>query len=300
MRTTIAVLAAILSFVLTLAAGPVVWLDRNVVNRDGFVATMMPLGQDETFREDLAVAIGRRVATDINVPQKLQPVVDGTVTAAARGMFQLPGFPEAWRSTLERSHDLSIGPGAASTTSAFNLDVAPLVDLVAGEASKKLPVKLTGPKVAVISFGTLDQRQMIDPVLRSSGYGVALAIGAGIAFLLALVSARRRGAFLMVMGIGAAIIAAMWKAAAFVGVGILGQRLGNELEGMVVARIGNVVSGQIDQVFWVLLVAGLVMFVAGIVIESIRRRHEIAAARQREALEDAWEEQPDDGVAPGV
>ncbi|MFJ3956268.1 hypothetical protein [Arthrobacter sp. NPDC090010] len=298
MRTTIAVLAAILSFILTLIAGPVVWLERNVVDRAGFVQTLSPLGQDESFKQDLASAIGRRVATEITVPESLQPLITRTVTAAANGMFELPGYPAAWNETLDRSHELSIGDGAKNSTSAFTLDVAPLVDLVAQEASKNLPVKVSGPKVAVISLGNLSQRQMIDPVLQMAPYGIPLAAGAGIAFLLALVSARRRGAFLMVMGIGAVIIAALWKVASLIGVGILGQRLNGELEGLVVARMGEVINSHVDQAFWVMLPAGLVLLVFGVVLESMRRRREIRAADGARPEPEEWRD--GDGMVPGL
>ena len=295
MRTTIAVLAAILSFVLTLIAGPVLWLDKNVVDRTGFVETMSPLGQDESFKRDLATAIGRRVASEAPVPEHLESVVTKAVTAAANGMFDLPGYPDAWNSTLERSHALTIGAESKSSTTAFTLDVAPLVDLVVKEADKKLPVKVAGPKVALISMGDLSQRQMIEPVLRIAPYGTPLAVGAALAFLLALVSARRRGALLMVGGVSLVVIAVIWKVLTFAGVTVLGQRMGGELEGVLLSRIGDVVSAQVDQAFWVLLISGLAGFVVGTVVESIRRRKEIRTAQVSAPREDGY----DDGFLPG-
>lgn len=293
MRTTIAVLAAILSFVLTLIAGPVLWLDQNVVDRAGFVQTMSPLGQDESFKRDLATAIGRRVASEAPVPEQLDSVVTKAVTSAANGMFDLPGYPDAWNATLERSHALTIGAESKSSTTAFTLDVAPLVDLVVKEVDKKLPVKVAGPKVALISMGDLSQRQMIEPVLRIAPYGTPLAVGAALAFLLALVSARRRGALLMVGGVGLVVIAVIWKVVTFAGVTVLGQRMGGELEGVLLSRIGDVVAAQVDQAFWMLLVGGLAGFVVGTVIESVRRRKEIRTAPV--PREDGY----DGGLLPG-
>ena len=296
MRTTIAVLAAILSFVLTLIAGPVLWLDKNVVDRAGFVQTMSPLGQDDSFKRDLATAIGRRVASEAPVPEALDSAVGRAVTAAANDMFDLPGYPEAWNSTLERSHALTIGAESKTSTTAFTLDVAPLVDLVVKEVNKKLPVKVSGPKVALISMGDLSQRQMIEPVLRVAPYGTPLAVGAAIAFLLALVSARRRGAFLMVAGVGVVVIAVIWKVVTFAGVTVLGQRMGGELEGVVLTRMGDVVTAQVDQAFWSFMIAGLLGFLAGVVIESVRRRKEIRTA-SASAPQD--EDFYDDGFLPG-
>ncbi|MBO9705228.1 MAG: hypothetical protein J7474_06915 [Arthrobacter sp.] len=296
MRTTIAVLAAILSFVLTLIAGPVLWLDKNVVDRAGFVQTMSPLGQDDSFKRDLATAIGRRVAAEVPVPEQVDSVVSKAVTAAANGMFDLPGYPEAWNATLERSHALTIGAESKTSTTAFTLDVAPLVDLVVKEANKKLPVKVAGPKVALISMGDLSQRQMIEPVLKVAPYGTPLTVGAVIAFLLALVSARRRGAFLMVAGVGAVVIAVIWKVVTFAGVTVLGQRMGGELEGVVLTRVGDVVTAQVDQTFWAFVIAGLAGFLVGIVIESVRRRKEIRRVGASVPRED---DDYDAGFLPG-
>ena len=294
-RTTIAVLAAILSFVLTLIAGPVLWLDKNVVDRAGFVQTMSPLGQDDSFKKDLATAIGRRVAAEVPVPEQLDSVVGKAVTAAANTMFDLPGYPDAWNATLERSHALTIGAQSKTSTTAFTLDVAPLVDLVVNEANTKLPVKVAGPKVALISMGDLSQRQMIEPVLKIAPYGTPLAIGAAIAFLLALVRARRRGAFLMVAGVGLVVIAVIWKVVAFAGVTVLSQRMSGELEGVVLTRVGDVVTAPVDQAFLPFVIAGLAGFVVGIVIESVRRRKEI----RRVSASAPHEQDYDDGFLPG-
>jgi len=213
--------------------------------------------------------------------------VGKAVTAAANTMFDLPGYPDAWNATLERSHALTIGAQSKTSTTAFTLDVAPLVDLVVNEANKKLPVKVAGPKVALISMGDLSQRQMIEPVLKIAPYGTPLAIGAAIAFLLALVSARRRGAFLM--------IAVIWKVVAFAGVTVLSQRMSGELEGVVLTRVGDVVTAQVDQAFLPFVIAGLAGFVVGIVVESVRRRKEI----RRVSASVPHEQDYDDGFLPG-
>ena len=280
MRTFVSAVAAILGLLLSAVAVPAIWADRNVVQEDGFVALAAPLGQDAEFQQRLAVATVGTIDTG-GIPDALAGLVRPVLEAAAGKLTGLPGYPAAWEETLRRSHRLSFAdpaslPPEADTSSSLTLDVAPLVALAAEELSGTTGLPIDAPEQTLINVGQADQRQLIERVSAYAPLGYPLAIGAGIAFALALVAARRRWAVLVGVGFGALVLAAVWT------LGSKGAR-----EAVLVTESGNGIADMFKDAFvaaasasfgsWVnsTLVAGGVLLVAGLVtrVASRGQRH---------------------------
>lgn len=237
LRTFVSAVAVVLGVLLSALAVPAIWLDRNVVQEDGFVALAAPLGQDAEFQQRLAAAAVGTIDMGA-IPDALAGLVAPVLEAAAGSLTELPGYPAAWEETLRKSHRLSFAgpaalPAGPDSPSSLTLDVAPLVALAMGELARTTGLPLTAPKETLINVGEPEQRQLVERVSAYAPLGYPLAIGAGIAFALALVSARRRWTVVFSVGLAALALAALWGAGSQLArEALLGTASGNGLAEM--------------------------------------------------------------------
>lgn len=216
MRSFVSALALILGVLLSAVALPAIWLDRNVAQEDGFVALAAPLGQDPEFQQRLAAAAVGTIDTG-PVPDALADLLRPVLEAAAESLTRLPGYPAAWEETLRKSHRLSFAdpaslPPEAESASSLTLDVAPLAALATKELSRTTQLPLDAPEQTLVSVGGAEQRQLIERVSGYAPLGYSVAVGAGTALILALVSARRRWTVFFAGGLGALAVAGVWSA----------------------------------------------------------------------------------------
>ncbi|BCW76419.1 hypothetical protein OUO20_10465 [Arthrobacter sp. FX8] len=214
MRTFVSAIATVLGILLAAVAVPAMWVDRNIVQEDGFVRLAAPLGKDSDFQRKLAAAAVGTIDTG-SVPGFLSGLVQPMLEKAAESLTGLPGYPAAWEETLRRSHRLSFADPAASpqggaSASSLTLDVAPLVALGSEEISRTTRLPLDPPEQTLINVGQPVQRQWTERLATYAPMGYILAIGSAIAFLLALVAARRRWTVLLAAGLGGLALAGAW------------------------------------------------------------------------------------------
>lgn len=214
MRTFISALATVLGILLAAVAVPAIWVDRNIVQEDGFVRLAAPLGKDSEFQRKLAAAAVGTIDTGA-VPGFLSGLVEPMLEKAAESLTGLPGYPAAWEETLRRSHRLSFAAPAAGSQgpasgSSLTLDVAPLVALGSEEISRTTRLPLDPPGQTLINVGQPAQREWTERLATYAPMGYMLAIGSAVAFLLALVAARRRWTVLLAGGLGGLALAGLW------------------------------------------------------------------------------------------
>ena len=70
-RTFVSAVAVLIGLVLAAVAVPAMWVDRNIVQEDGFVAFTAPLGKDPAFQERLAAAAVGSLGAD-RIPDSAQ------------------------------------------------------------------------------------------------------------------------------------------------------------------------------------------------------------------------------------
>ncbi len=270
MRTFVSAVAAVLGLLLAAVAGPAIWADRNIVQEEGFVALAAPLGQDADFQQRLAAAAVGTIDTGA-IPEALAGLVRPVLEAAAGSLTGLPGYPAAWEETLRKSHRLSFAdpaslPPEVDSSSSLTLDVAPLVALATDELSRTTGLPLDAPEQTLINVGQPDQRQLIARVTAYAPLGYPLAIGAGIAFVLALVAARRKWSVLFGLGFGALVLAGVWALGSNLARdAVLGTASGNEIADMFKNEFVAGASTSFGSWVTGALVAGGVLLVAGLV-----------------------------------
>lgn len=276
MRSFVSALAVILGLLLSAIAVPAIWVDRNIVQENGFVALAAPLGKDPAFQKRLATAVVGSIDTGGSIPGPLTELIRPVLESAAAALTGLPGYPGAWEETLRKSHRLNFpaagtAPSEAGSATSVTLDVAPLVALATKQISDSAGVPLEAPRQTLLTVGQSSQRQDIERVAAYAPIGYSLAIGAGIAFLLALVVARRRWKVLAGTGIGALGLAGLWTVGSrWASDAVLGTATGNEVADLfarefVAASVNGFGSWRLSAAITgaVLLGAGLVFRLVG-------------------------------------
>lgn len=282
MRTFVSALATVLGILLAAVAVPAIWVDRNIVQEDGFVRLAAPLGKDPEFQRKLAAAAVGTIDTG-SVPGFLSGLVEPMLEKAAESLAGLPGYPAAWEETLRRSHRLSFADPAAAqdgaSASSLTLDVAPLVALGSEEISRATRLPLNPPEQTLINVGQPAQREWTERLATYAPMGYVLAVGSAVAFLLALVAARRRWTVLLAAGLGGLAVAGLWG---------LGLQLGSARAQA--ADTGNAIANMFRDEFlaaagadfqtWITAtaVAGGVLVAAGIVTLFASRKR-VGASR---------------------
>lgn len=279
MRTFVSAIAVLIGLALAAVAVPAMWVDRNIVQEDGFVALTAPLGKDPAFQQRLASAAVNGIGFGgKQLPDALAAVVKPIMDDAAQSMTAMPGYSDAWAETLRRSHRLSFAdprtlPPEVNGTTSLTLDVAPLVGLVVARVSAASPVPLKAPDQVRIGIGQSNQRQLIERVSAYAPMGSAVAVGAAIAFILAFVAARRKWTVLVGTGIGALVLAAVWKFGAdAAGRLVLGAGSGNDVAEIFKREFVAASTAGFGQWIVVALVAGAVLLVVGIVLRVVTGR----------------------------
>jgi hypothetical protein len=276
-RTFVSAFATLLAIVLAAVAVPAIWLDRNIVQEQGFVELASPLGRNSEFQQGLATAAVGTIDTSA-VPGFLADLVRPALEDAAASMTGLPGYPAAWEETLRRSHRLSFTApqaeaGEAAPASSLTLDVAPLVRLGAEEISRTTRLPLDPPDQTLIDVGQPEQKEWTERLAAYAPAGYLLAGGAAVALLLAVVAARRRWTVLVGAGLGALVLAAVWTVCSQLGsAAVLAADTGNEVANMF--RDGFVAAAAADFQGWTLAsaITGGVLVLVGVVAGLIPRK----------------------------
>lgn len=276
-RTVVSVAAAILGMLLAAVAVPAIWLDRTIVRDDGFVALAGPLGKDPAFQERLAAAAVGTIDTSA-VPGFLADLVQPVLEDAAASLTGLPAYRQAWEETLRKSHRLSLAApedaeAEGASASSLTLDVSPLVALGAGEISRATGLPLDPPERTLLNAGGPDQKEWAERLATYAPAGYLLAAGSGVALLLAMVAARRRGTLLAGIGLGALLLAVCWTLAGQAGRDrALGADAGSDVANMF--RDEFVAAASRDFQTWTLATAavGAVALAAGLLGRSAPRR----------------------------
>ena len=264
MRTFGSAVLVILSMLLTAVALPAIWVDRNIVQEQGFVALAGPLGSDQAFQSGLVSALSSTAKAQLNLPPGLDNLAAGLIQTAATSVTTDPGYPQAWTQTLQQSHQVNFGD---TSTETLALDVAPLLKLVAARVSADLPVyvPINTPSQVLVSLGDPGLRQYVTVVSKIGQAGYWLGGAAVVLLLLGLAVARKRGTTAIMAAVGLALVALVWKIAEMVVIGMVERTpTGNAVADVFSTQLTTLAEVSVDR--WILIafiVAGS-LFLVGI------------------------------------
>ena len=249
---------------------PGAWIERNVVDQEGFLAITQPLAEDATLQRSL---------TDSAVDEALDhELVPGFVSDRATPLLQeqaskvtgTEAYTEVWDRAMVELHGALFTPGA----SPLDVDLLPLIDSLLTGVEDTLPLidDLPRPGEASVTLASipdvplLHRATVLDPWAHRTG-----PIALGLAVLAVLVAGHRR-LMLTLAGIGAVLA------------GLATWLLTTRIEGLVPDAVDQVVFlGPIVQVFEqrfaaevmpqgvIMLGAGALVAAAGLVLIGLRR-----------------------------
>ena len=278
MRTFVSAVATVLGVLLAAVAVPAIWLDRTIVQEDGFVALAAPLGKDTEFQQQLATATVGTIDTSA-VPGFLHDLVQPVLENAATTLTGLPGYPAAWEESLRRSHRLSFAQPSqeadptTAPASTLTLDVAPLVALGMEEISRTTGLPLDPPGETLINVGQPQHREWTERLGTYAPMGYLLAAGAAVAFLLALVAAHRRWTVVAWAGAGGLLVSGLWALGPQLGSAqALSTDTGNEVANMFRDEFVPAAAAGFGTWTTAAAVTGGVLLVVGIVAGAASRK----------------------------
>ncbi|WP_430298011.1 hypothetical protein [Sinomonas sp. B1-1] len=272
MRTVLSALSVLLAVVLTAAAVPSLWIERNVVDEDGFVRLLAPLSRDADFQAALGKSLTATAVSASGVPAPLRPAATELAEKTLEGLTSDQAFPSAWESTLRESHRLNFSPATAST-SAFTLELRPLANVVLDRLGAGLGVGFSDAPSITVPVGNAQQRSALTFAQDAAALALPLSAGAVLALLLGLLFARRRGTALAWAGGGLLVVAALLGAGTFLTASVAGsQGSQGSVAGVFAQRAGQLFADAFGP--WILGVAavGAVFLVVGLVLGARQRR----------------------------
>lgn len=275
MRTASSALLVIVALLLAAVAGPSLWIQRNVVDQAGFVALAGPLGENKEFQAGLSAMVAAQSTASLNLPPQLKELAVAVVSSAAQGIYSAPGYGQAWTETLSRSHALTFAAaGNDSIEGDVQLDISPLVAMVAASVSQDLGVTLPTPENIVISVEQQDVARLLPGATMVGGWSGWLVFITVALVVVAVIVARRRSLTVIMAGVGLAVVALLWLLlSGFVETFLAQLTVGPEVAQQIAVELGALArSSWQDGINATFSIAGVVT-VGGVVALMVKRRH---------------------------
>ncbi|WP_449373722.1 hypothetical protein [Arthrobacter psychrolactophilus] len=95
MRNVVSALLIILALVVSAVAEPALWLQKNVIEQDGFVQLAGPLGSNKSFQEGLSSVVASQATASIDLPPQLNDLATTLIQNTARSIYAEPGYDQA-------------------------------------------------------------------------------------------------------------------------------------------------------------------------------------------------------------
>ncbi|TCI96844.1 hypothetical protein [Aeromicrobium sp. IC_218] len=272
MSRFVGALAGLVALLVLLVAVPAQWVATHVSDADGFADLAGPLVAEPEVRTELSQVISEQVTARLALSPTLGPVVADVLARAATTVVDDPAFRTAWEDTLRRSHEATLGGADAAPDQGQSLrlavDLAPLARYVVDKASGQLPVTVRAPETVVVPITSEQVGEQIDLLRSAPDYARVAWIVLVAAVVVRLALARRRGAALARLGVGALVAAGvLWLAVRAAGRllqerGDAAEPLARAVQDALVARS----TASFDD--WLLVVAGagLAAVVVGVVL----------------------------------
>lgn len=275
MRNVVSALLIILALVVSAVAGPALWLQKNVIEQAGFVQLAGPLGSNKSFQEGLSSVVASQATASIDLPPQLNELATTLIQNTARSIYSEPGYDHAWTDTLQRSHALTFAAaGNKEIQGDLQLDIAPLVALIAAKVGNTAGVELPTPKDVVVALEQPELARLLPAATTLGGWGIWLVVLAVGLLAAGIFAARRRSLTLILAGAGFAVVALIWLFAS----GIVASVLQNMATGPEAAKQFGVELGALAQSSWqggitTSFAFAAVLVLAGVGALIVKRRH---------------------------
>lgn len=222
-RDLLAVVLLLCATVLGALWLPGVWVHENVVDRDGFLAITVPLGDDPEFQRVLSDGAVDEILGDEKVPGWIQEQLTPLAEEQAAELTGTDVYGVLWEQSMTALHDALFTPGP----SALEVDLEPVVERILTPVEKRLPFDIPRPEDTTITLATIPDVPLLTTLSDLAPWAHRAGPAALVLAVLALLIGVHRRILLVLAGIGGMLAGA--------GVWWLG------------ARIESVVPDAVDQ-----------------------------------------------------
>jgi len=271
MRTFLATILGFGAVCASLFAVPAMWVERNIVNEDGYVELVAPLASDPDFQGELARTLSDQLVQHLGASGSVGDVAGAAIDRVALKVTELDGYGAAWEETQRRSHLAMFGdpadlPAELDQTSRFVVDIGPLGTLVIDEVNDMLPVTLTAPEQILVPMSGGAQPRILETLRELPPKAYAATTAVALLTLLSLLVARRRATTLAWLGLGALAVAGILALLTEgVLIGIVRDNAGaSTLGGRLQELIIDTATASFDTWLVTLAIGGGVALVAGV------------------------------------
>ncbi|HUQ00633.1 MAG TPA: hypothetical protein VM093_09260 [Aeromicrobium sp.] len=262
-------LVAVVIGVLTV---PMLWVAQHIASEDGWVSFTAGFVEDEQLRDGVVKAAAGAMLARVILPPQTARLLDQSLEDLVRTAVEQPGFVEAWRESLRRTHRLTFGPDANSDR--LVADIGPLATFIARDVSQQLPVRLVVPDRVVVPINKQPDPRLIERVAASPSRSMAGLIATGIALLVSMLLAGGVPGALLRFGLAFVAVSAVMFTATGVGLPRLLERapaptaFARQMRELLVAHA----SSSFDAWALTLGVIGAVATIGGVAGGALRRR----------------------------
>jgi len=274
------VLTALLWLVTTIALAAAVsaaWVQRNVVDVDGYATLAQSAAHDPALQDAMASELTTQVLTIVR--NRGYAVSAGVVGGIAAAYTASPSFPGQFDQANRIAHRWLFTDSARRSADGWVVDLAPMLSDTSfqrtlGSLDIQLPSQVTVP---VTITGGLRPGQLRPLAIWAPWLSIGCAVLTALLGLLTLASARRRGQALAAIGVSALLVGGVGWAALEVARGRINDALdhtGGDVRRVAEVMVGHALNGM-HQWLNLTLAAGGVLVVFGIMITMIggmRRR----------------------------
>lgn len=204
-RDVIAVVLLLAATVLGATWLPAVWVERNLVDQEGFLEITQPLADDPDFRADLADDAVDALLDHDAIPDWIAERIDPIAREQATRFTGTDLYATLWERTMIEVHESLFASGTRDVV----VDLAPAVDSIITAVEDIVPiVDLESPETVPVTVATipdltiLEKANLLDPWAGRLGW---IALGCA---LLGIVVAAHRRTTLLAAGIGTLVAGA--------------------------------------------------------------------------------------------
>lgn len=207
-REVLAVILVVIGVVLGAASVPAIWLQHNVVDREGFLTIAQPLATDPDFQHDAVEETVAALRDASPLPAWAEDRLEPIVRDQAENLVDAEVFNAMWRASMAELHAQlfdSSGPLVLS------VDVGPAIEAVLQPVNDLLPLGLSveAPQDTEVRLASVPRAGWLAWAAHLDPWAGRAGVAAVVCGVLALLVAPRRVGVLAGIGLALLVVAAV-------------------------------------------------------------------------------------------
>lgn len=269
-RDLLAVALLLLATVLGALWLPASWVERTLIDQEGFLGVTAPLADDPDFQRTLTDSAVEQVLDDERVPGWIVERVTPLAEEQAARLTGTDLYGALWETTMRELHGALFTPGPSD----LEVDLGPAVDRILSGIEEHLPfgIEVPRPEDATVTLATIPDVPLLTRASALAPWAPRLGPLALLLALVALTVAAHRRTMLALAGFGAVVAGgAVWWLAAQIETVVPDSVDQAEFVGPVVQVFEELFTAEVMPQGVILLGVGALVAAVGLVLIGLRR-----------------------------